>query len=102
MAVALALIPLTGSVSVSGVFYVLWRSIYSASMPLVNSLIADNTASKNRSLGYSVYSIASNLLGSAIPPLVSLVLDVSSLEYLFPISIGLLAPVALIMLLQND
>ena len=102
MAVALALIPLTGSVSVSGVFYVLWRSIYSASMPLVNSLIADNTASENRSLGYSVYSIASNLLGSAIPPLVSLVLEASSLEYLFPISIGLLAPVALIMLLQKN
>jgi MFS family permease len=98
MSLALALIPLTGSVLVSGIFYVVWRGFYSASMPLVNSLIADNTAIENRSLGYSVYSIVSNLLGSAITPLVSLVLEASSLELLFPLSIGLLVPVALMML----
>ena len=99
---ALALIPLTGNILLSGIFYVLWRSIYSASMPLVNSLIADKTSVKNRSLGYSVYSIVSNLFGAAIPPLVSLVLEVSSLEYLFPVSIGLLIPVVMIMLFQKN
>jgi FSR family fosmidomycin resistance protein-like MFS transporter len=98
MGVALALIPLTGSVLVSSLFYVVWRGFYSASMPLVNSLIANNTVVDNRSLGYSVYSILSNLLGSAITPLVSMVIEASSLESLFPISIGLLLPVALIML----
>jgi len=102
MGLALALIPLTGSVLVSGMFYVVWRGFYSASMPLVNSLIADNTTIENRSLGYSVYSILSNLLGSAITPLVSLVLEASSLELLFPLSIGLLVPVTLMMLLKRD
>jgi FSR family fosmidomycin resistance protein-like MFS transporter len=97
MGVALALIPLTGSVLVSGLFYVVWRGFYSACMPLVNSLIADNTVVENRSLGYSVYSILSNLVGSAITPLVSMVIEISSLEILFPISIGLLLLVALVM-----
>jgi MFS family permease len=102
MGIALALIPLTGNIIVSSVFYVVWRGFYSASMPIVNSLIADNTATENRSLGYSVYSIVSSLFGSAIPPLLSLLLEASSLEYIFPVSIGLLVPVALIILLNRN
>lgn len=102
MGLALALIPLTGSVLVSGMFYVVWRGFYSASMPLVNSLIADNTAIENRSLGYGVYSVVSNLLGSVINLLASLVLEASSLELLFPLSIGLLVLVTLMMLLKRD
>ncbi len=96
---ALALIPLTGSVLVSSLFYVVWRGFYSASMPLVNSLVAENTGVDNRSLGYSVCSIVSSLVGSTIPPLVSLLVEANSLNTLFPISIGLLVPVALILLL---
>jgi len=102
MGVSLAVIPLTGSVLFSCIFYVVWRGFYSASMPLVNSLIADNTSVENRSLGYGVYSIISNLLGSAITPIVSLILEASSLELLFPISIVMLAPVALIMYLIRN
>ena len=96
---ALALIPLTGSVLVSSLFYVVWRGFYSASMPLVNSLVAENTGVDNRSLGYSVCSIVSSLVGSTIPPLVSLLVEANSLNTLFPISIGLLVPVALILFL---
>ena len=102
MGVSLAVIPLTGSVLFSCIFYVVWRGFYSASMPLVNSLIADNTSVENRSLGYGVYSIISNLLGSAITPIVSLILEASSLELLFPISIVMLVPVALIMYLIRN
>jgi MFS family permease len=102
MGLALALIPLTGSVLVSGIFYVVWRGFYSASMPLVNSLIADNTSIENRSLGYGVYSVVSNLLGSVITLLASLVLEASSLGLMFPLSIGLLVPATLVVLLKRD
>jgi FSR family fosmidomycin resistance protein-like MFS transporter len=98
MGVSLALIPLTGSVLVSSFFYVVWRGFYSASMPLVNLMIADTASSDSRSLGFSVYSIASSLVGAAVPPLFSAVILGASMGALFTISIALFVPVAVIML----
>jgi FSR family fosmidomycin resistance protein-like MFS transporter len=97
----LAIMPLTKRVIAISTIYLIYRIFVSASMPLINTMIASNSSIHNRSLAFSIYFMLANLLGSLLPAVTSLFAKTYSILIIFPISIILLTP-ALIMILTRS
>jgi len=101
MAIMMALIPASGSLILVALFYVLWRCLYSASMPLISALVASHSESEARSLAFSVTFLASNI-ASALAPVATSIAIGGRIEAIFPVSILILLPgVALILYLRK-
>jgi len=90
MALSVVLIPLGTTLLLVAVLYMVWRSLYSASMPLTNMLIADTSPLDVRSIGYSTSMIVSNLVGVASLMVVSLLMEGSGVQAVFMVSASLL------------
>jgi FSR family fosmidomycin resistance protein-like MFS transporter len=101
MAIIMALIPVSGSLILVALFYVLWRCLYSASMPLISALVALHSESGARSLAFSVAFLASNAT-SALAPVATSIAIGSRMEAIFPVSILISLPgVALTLYLRR-
>lgn len=90
MALSVVLIPLGTTLLLVAVLYMVWRSLYSASMPLTNMLIADASPLEVRSIGYSTSMIMSNLVGVASLMSVSWLMETSGVQAVFTVSAVLL------------
>lgn len=88
----LAFILLSPSLLLVSALYVVYRGLYSSSMPLMNSLIVTNSAVENRSLAFSVYFVISNIAGALAPPLTSILIQSRGVTTIFMLSVLSLIP----------
>lgn len=88
----LVIIPFAPTVFAISIAYIVYRGMVSATMPLLNSMIASNSAVRNRSLAFSMYFVISNILGSMAPVVTGLLAERFSISIIFPISVLLLLP----------
>lgn len=72
--------------------YVIYRSLVSATMPLLNSVVALNSSVEHRSLAFSIYFMVSNLGASIMPMITSYLAERNGITILFPLSVTLLIP----------
>ncbi|MGQ9679938.1 MAG: MFS transporter [Candidatus Bathyarchaeia archaeon] len=66
--------------------YILYRTLVSAILSLMNVMITKNSPSESRSLAFSVYFLIVNLAGAIFPSITSIVIVASSIMIIFPIS----------------
>ncbi len=92
MAASLILIPSMSSLLLVSLLYVVWRGLYSASMPLMNSFIAKNSGIEVRSLSFSVYFITSNLMGAITPTIGAHIVEDFGVSTIFPSAVITLLP----------
>jgi predicted MFS family arabinose efflux permease len=84
------------------VAYGLTRLLLSSYMPLMNSMIADNSDLRNRSLAYSVNFVAVSLVGSLSTTGTSILIEAYDASVIFPLSLAVLIPsIALLYLLMR-
>ncbi len=102
MAVSVVLIPLGVTLLLVAVMYMVWRGLYSASMPLTNMLIADTSPLEVRSIGYSTSMIVSNLVGVASLMGVSWLMEGSGVQSVFTFSAALLGISFILILLYKS
>jgi FSR family fosmidomycin resistance protein-like MFS transporter len=86
MLVTVYMIPMASSMALASCLFIGWRALYSATMPLVNSLISLNSDMENRSLCFSVYFIVSSLMSAAAPLLASYLIEGWGLSMVFALS----------------
>jgi FSR family fosmidomycin resistance protein-like MFS transporter len=79
--------------------YGLYRCLQAAFMPLMNSMIADNSDPRSRSLGFSLNFVVVNLFGSVSTTAASLFIEAYDTSVIFPMSIALLIPTCLFIIL---
>jgi FSR family fosmidomycin resistance protein-like MFS transporter len=79
-------------VFVAASVYVIYRSLVSATMPLMNSIVALNSNIEHRSLAFSIYFMVSNLGASIMPMITSYLAERNGISVLFPLSVILLLP----------
>jgi FSR family fosmidomycin resistance protein-like MFS transporter len=79
--------------------YGLYRCLQAAFMPLMNSMIADNSDSRSRSLGFSLNFVVLNLFGSLSTTAASMLIEAYDTSVIFPLSIVLLIPTCLFIIL---
>jgi len=91
MTVTVALIPVTGSLLLVSLFYVIWRGLYAASMPLMNSLVVSHSEPQTRTMAFSVNFLVSNLAYAIVPVAASVVIE-GRLEVIFLISVLVMLP----------
>jgi FSR family fosmidomycin resistance protein-like MFS transporter len=91
MTFTVALIPVTGSLLLVSLFYVIWRGLYAASMPLMNSLVVSYSEPQTRTMAFSVNFLVSNLAYAIVPVAASVVIE-GRLEVIFLISVLLMIP----------
>ncbi len=91
MTVTVALIPVTGSLLLVSLFYVIWRGLYAASMPLMNSLVVSTSEPQTRTMAFSVNFLVSNLAYAVVPVAASVVIE-GRLEVIFLISVLVMLP----------
>ena len=92
IAVLLAVMPLTGAVFLSSAIYVVYRALVSASMPLMNNMVALNSSAEHRSLAFSFYFMISNIGASLMPIVTSYLAERRGIVIIFPMSVLLLVP----------
>jgi predicted MFS family arabinose efflux permease len=88
----LAVMPTTKIVFIASAIYIVYRSLVSACMPLLNNLVAVNSDVENRSLAFSFYFMLSNIGASAMPFITSTLAEERGISVLFPLSVALLIP----------
>lgn len=98
MASSLILIPSMPSLLLVSLLYVVWRGLYSASMPLMNSLIATHSSLEIRSLSFGFYFITSNLMGAITPTIGAYIVEKFGISAIFPFAVIILLPSMAIML----
>jgi len=85
------------------VAYGLTRLFQSSFMPLMNSMIADNSNPQNRSLAYSANFVAVSLVASVSTTATSMLIEAYDTTIIFPLCIIALVPcVAILYLLMRD
>jgi predicted MFS family arabinose efflux permease len=84
--------------------YGLTRLLQSAFMPLMNSMIADNSDSENRSLAYSTNFVAVSLVASVSTTATSMLIEAYDTSVIFPLCLAAVAPcvVVLILLMRHQ
>lgn len=102
MAASLILIPSMPSLLLVSVLYVVWRGLYSASIPLMNSLIATHSSLEVRSLSFSFYFITSNLMGALTPTIGAYVVESYGISAIFPFAVVILVPSMAIILYMKS
>lgn len=80
--------------------YGLTRLLLSAYMPLMNSMIADNSDPRNRSLAYSANFVAISLVASVSTTATSMLIEAYDTSVIFPISLAALAPTIILLYLM--
>lgn len=92
MTLAIAVVPfITGAIMIM-VIYVFFESIFTAIMPSLNAMIAENSEMENRSLAFSVFFMTANILGAFAPILTSILAETYTLRVVFPMSVTILTP----------
>ncbi len=102
MVLSVLLIPLGTTLLLVAVLYMVWRSLYSASMPLTNMLIADVSPLEVRSIGYSTSMIVSNLFSVASLMGVSWLMEGLGVQAVFTFSTALLGISFILILLYKS
>jgi len=92
IAALLVVFPGTSAFWIVIVAYGLTRLLLSAYMPLMNSMIADNSDPRNRSLAYSTNFVAVSLVASLTTTATSMLIEAYDTSVIFPISIAALVP----------
>jgi FSR family fosmidomycin resistance protein-like MFS transporter len=85
-------IPLAPGLLLASTLYVLQRGLYSATLPIINSMIAKQSGVGARGLAFSVYNVVVNLGSAAAPPLTSILAESQGVAVVFPLSAVLLIP----------
>ena len=80
--------------------YGITRLLLSAYMPLMNSMIADNSDPRNRSLAYSTNFVAISLVAAVSTTTTSMLIEAYDTSVIFPISLAALAPTILLLYLM--
>ena len=80
--------------------YGITRLLLSAYMPLMNSMIADNSDPRNRSLAYSTNFVAVSLVAAVSTTATSMLIEAYDTSVIFPISLAALAPTILLLYLM--
>jgi predicted MFS family arabinose efflux permease len=80
--------------------YGLTRLLLSAYMPLMNSMIADNSDPRNRSLAYSTNFVAISLVAAVSTTATSMLIEAYDTSVIFPISLAALAPTIILLYLM--
>jgi FSR family fosmidomycin resistance protein-like MFS transporter len=102
MAIMIGFIPQSPSLIVVSALYIVYRGLYSASLPLMNSLIASHSCIENRSLAFSVCFVVSNIASAFAPSVTSILVENKGISTIFPLSvISLIPSMALIIYLQR-
>jgi MFS family permease len=70
------------------IVYALYRALQAAFMPLMNSMIAAQSSTENRSLSYSFNFVAVNLVAAITPPAISYLIELYNTIIIFPICIA--------------
>jgi FSR family fosmidomycin resistance protein-like MFS transporter len=91
MAVSVALIPIFSSLILVAFFFIIWRGLYSASMPLVNSLVVSHSEPQNRTMAFSINFLVSSLADAIVPVATAIVIE-GRLGVIFPISVLTMIP----------
>jgi predicted MFS family arabinose efflux permease len=82
--------------------YGLTRLLLSAYMPLMNSMIADNSDPRNRSLAYSTNFVAVSLVAAVSTTGTSMLIEAYDTSVIFPISLAVMIPcIAILYLLMR-
>jgi MFS family permease len=97
IAALLAVFPGTSAFWIVIVAYGLTRLLLSAYMPLMNSMIAENSDPRNRSLAYSTNFVAVSLVGSVTTTATSMLIEAYDTSVIFPISIAALIPTIILL-----
>jgi FSR family fosmidomycin resistance protein-like MFS transporter len=79
------------------VAYGLTRLLQAAFMPLMNSMIAENSDNRNRSLAYSTNFVAVSLVASISTTATSMLIEAYDASVIFPICVAALAPTIVIL-----
>ena len=91
MAVSVALIPVFSSLVLVALFFVIWRGLNSASMPLMNTLVVSHSEPQTRAMAFSVNFLVSSLANAIVPVAASIAIE-GRLGAIFPISFLTLLP----------
>jgi FSR family fosmidomycin resistance protein-like MFS transporter len=91
MATSVALIPVFNSFILVALFFVIWRGLNSATMPLMNSLVVSHSESETRAMAFSVNFLVSNLADALVPVAASIAIE-GQLGVIFPVSVLILLP----------
>lgn len=92
MTLAIAVVPFIPGVIMILVIYVFFESMFTAIMPSLNAMIAENSEMENRSLAFSVFFMTANILGAFAPILTSILAETYTLRVVFPMSVAILIP----------
>ncbi len=87
----MALIPVFSSIILVAFFFVIWRGLYSASMPIVNSLVVSHSEPQTRTMAFSVNFLVSSLTDAIVPVATSIAIE-GRLGAIFPISVLTMLP----------
>jgi FSR family fosmidomycin resistance protein-like MFS transporter len=79
--------------------YGLSRCLQATFMPLMNSMIADNSDANSRSLGYSFNFVVVSLMASISITVTSMLIESYGTTVIFPISIAAIIPSAILIIL---
>jgi len=90
-ATSVALIPVFNSFILVALFFVIWRGLNSATMPLMNSLVVSHSESDTRAMAFSVSFLVSNLADALVPVAASMAIE-GQLGVIFPVSVLILLP----------
>lgn len=99
IAALLVVFPGMGALWIVVAAYGLTRLLLSAYMPLMNSMIADNSDPRNRSLAYSTNFVAVSLVAAISTTATSLLIEAYDTSVIFPISIAALVPAMILLYL---
>jgi FSR family fosmidomycin resistance protein-like MFS transporter len=83
------------------VAYGLTRLLQAAFMPLMNSMIAENSDHRNRSLAYSTNFVAVSLVTSVATTATSMLIEAYDTSVIFPLCVAALAPTIVILYLLS-
>jgi predicted MFS family arabinose efflux permease len=92
MTLAIALVPFIPWATMIMVIFVFFESMFTAIMPSLNAMIAENSEMENRSLAFSVFFMTANILGAFAPILTSILAETYTLRVVFPMSVAILIP----------
>jgi predicted MFS family arabinose efflux permease len=93
-----AMIPFTRVLLLVSILYILYRGTVSSLMPLMQSMIANHSPEKNRSLAFSLFSVVANIGASIAPIITSLLAETHGISIIFPLSIATLIPSMILVL----
>jgi predicted MFS family arabinose efflux permease len=99
IAALLFLFPGLSALWIVVIAYGLTRLLQSSFMPLMNSMIADNSDPRNRSLAYSTNFVAVSLVASVSTTATSMLIEAYDTSIIFPLCLAAVVPCVAILIL---